>query len=71
MRDPTLVGDRNKTFFIRALKSLRNGHVLKFLRGSSKRTIFASGELELLQSKSSGVKSEFRIVNMNHYKDSI
>ena len=41
--------EENKTFFIRVWKPLTSRRILKTLRGSPKRTISASGELELLQ----------------------
>ena len=49
-----MVGEENKTFFIRVWKPLPRRRVLKILEGkpereSSKKTIFASGGLEPLQ----------------------
>ena len=51
--DPTSVGEENKTFFIRVWKPFPSKRVLKNLerkpeRESPKRTISASGGLELL-----------------------
>ena len=43
------VGVGNKTFFIRVWRPLPNKCVLKTLRESPKKTIFASGGLGLLQ----------------------
>ena len=52
LRDPTLVGEENETFFIRVWKPLTNRHVLKTLRRSlqgKKMTLSTSGGLEILQ----------------------
>ena len=46
---PTLVGDENETFRIRVWKPLPNRRVLKLVRNGPKWTIFASGQLGLLQ----------------------
>ena len=49
-------GEQN-IFFIRVWKSLSSRRVLKSLRESLKRTIFASGELGLLQHLTQGYGS--------------
>ena len=70
--DPTLIGERNETSFIRVWKPLFSGRVLKlggwlrYVMGK-KWTIFASGGFELLHSKSSsGREQEFLKFVLNY-----